>query len=94
VEHTTAAHILLTWLIIKELLHGYDENYVMELELSRGLVRFEGRGEKLRWTMDWGIIPHKQRASTSALMKAFLRTPLSLLRLGVQFEIQQGSSRN
>ncbi|KAL3437192.1 hypothetical protein BDV09DRAFT_23551 [Aspergillus tetrazonus] len=45
VEHTTAAHKLLTWPTIKELLHGYDENYVMRLEQSRGLVRFEGRGE-------------------------------------------------
>ncbi|KAL4903695.1 hypothetical protein BDW74DRAFT_179687 [Aspergillus multicolor] len=44
-EHNTAAHKLLQWPTIKELLHNYDENYVMQIEQSRGLIRVEGRGE-------------------------------------------------
>lgn len=47
VEHTTAAHKLLTWPSIRALLYPkeYDENYVMKIEGARGLIRVYGRGE-------------------------------------------------
>jgi hypothetical protein len=47
VEHTTAAHKLLSWPSIKNLLYPrqYDEDYVMKLEEQRGLIRVYGRGE-------------------------------------------------
>ncbi|RDW90849.1 putative C6 finger domain protein [Aspergillus mulundensis] len=44
-HHDTAAHKLLKWPKIKKLLHNYDEDYVMRIEQSRGLIRFQGRGE-------------------------------------------------
>ncbi|GKZ36697.1 hypothetical protein AbraIFM66950_007872 [Aspergillus brasiliensis] len=47
VEHTTAAHKLLSWPSIKALLapREYDEDYVMKLEEERGLILVYGRGE-------------------------------------------------
>lgn len=49
IEHTTAAQKLLRWPSIQELFSrnqtSYDENYVMELEETRGLLRVYGRGE-------------------------------------------------
>ncbi|KAH1323326.1 hypothetical protein KXX47_000814 [Aspergillus fumigatus] len=47
VEHTTAAHKLLSWPSIRNLLYPreYDEDYVMKLEEQRGLIRVYGRGE-------------------------------------------------
>lgn len=47
VEHTTAAHKLLSWPSIKALLEPreYDEDYVMKLEEERGLILVYGRGE-------------------------------------------------
>ncbi|KAF7115349.1 hypothetical protein CNMCM5793_002165 [Aspergillus hiratsukae] len=47
VEHTTAAHKLLSWPSIKNLLYPreYDEDYVMRKEEQRGLIRVYGRGE-------------------------------------------------
>ncbi|KAF7139663.1 hypothetical protein CNMCM5793_007262 [Aspergillus hiratsukae] len=47
VEHTTAAHKLLSWPSIKNLLYPreYDEDYVMRKEEIRGLIRIYGRGE-------------------------------------------------
>ncbi|EAW06308.1 putative C6 finger domain protein [Aspergillus clavatus NRRL 1] len=47
VEHTTAAHKLLSWPSIKNLLYPreYDEDYVMRLEEQRGMIRVYGRGE-------------------------------------------------
>ncbi|KAL4925917.1 putative C6 finger domain protein [Aspergillus undulatus] len=45
VEHTTAAHKLLKWPAITKLLEGYDDDYVMKIEQSRGAVSFSGRGE-------------------------------------------------
>ncbi|KAH1445851.1 hypothetical protein KXV31_006326, partial [Aspergillus fumigatus] len=47
VEHTTAAHKLLSWPSIRNLLYPreYDEDYVMKLEEQRGLIRIYGRGE-------------------------------------------------
>ncbi|RMJ21965.1 C6 finger domain protein [Aspergillus sp. HF37] len=47
VEHTTAAHKLLGWRWIKHVLSSdmYDEEYVMQLEENRGLIRVYGRGE-------------------------------------------------
>jgi hypothetical protein len=47
VEHTTAAHKLLLWPSIRNLLRPreYDEDYVMKLEEQRGLIRVYGRGE-------------------------------------------------
>ncbi|KAL4875286.1 hypothetical protein BJY04DRAFT_232749 [Aspergillus karnatakaensis] len=48
VEHTTAAHKLLGWPSITQLLqpYHYDEDYVMRLEQRRGVIRVEGRGEE------------------------------------------------
>ncbi|KAL2834499.1 hypothetical protein BDW59DRAFT_48228 [Aspergillus cavernicola] len=48
VEHTTAAHKLLGWPSVINLLYSnrYDDDYVMKLERFRGLVRVEGRGEE------------------------------------------------
>lgn len=49
IEHTTAAQKLLRWPSIQELFSrnqkAYNENYVMELEETRGLLRVYGRGE-------------------------------------------------
>ena len=47
VEHTTAAHKLLRWPAIRRLIssHKYDEDYVMRLEESRGLISVYGQGE-------------------------------------------------
>ncbi|KAB8253919.1 C6 finger domain protein [Aspergillus pseudonomiae] len=47
VEHTTAAQKLLLWPSIRNLLRPRecDEDYVMELEKKRGLIRVYGRGE-------------------------------------------------
>lgn len=51
IEHTTAAHRLLRWLSIKALLSksklasNMNEDYVMTLEESRGLLRLYGIGE-------------------------------------------------
>lgn len=47
VEHTTAAHKLLSWPSVRNLLYPreYDEDYVMKLEEQRGLIRIYGRGE-------------------------------------------------
>lgn len=47
VEHTTAAHKLLLWPSIQRLLgpQTFDEDYVMQLEEERGLIRVYGRGE-------------------------------------------------
>ncbi|PGH15145.1 hypothetical protein AJ80_05657 [Polytolypa hystricis UAMH7299] len=46
IEHTTAAHKLLHWPTIQRLLpERIDEDYVMELEESRGPIRPYGRGE-------------------------------------------------
>ena len=47
VEHTTAAHKLLRWPSIGRLIspHKYDEDYVMRLEESRGLISVYGQGE-------------------------------------------------
>jgi hypothetical protein len=47
VEHTTAAHKLLSWPLIRNLLYPreYDADYVMKLEEQRGLIRVYGRGE-------------------------------------------------
>ncbi|KAE8377787.1 hypothetical protein BDV26DRAFT_304778 [Aspergillus bertholletiae] len=47
VEHTTAAHKLLLWPSIQNLLlpGRYDDDYVMKLEEKRGLICVYGRGE-------------------------------------------------
>lgn len=47
IEHTTAAHKLLRWASIQELVHPVTENeqYVMQGEQKRGLLRVWGRGE-------------------------------------------------
>jgi hypothetical protein len=46
VEHTAAAHKLLMWPSIKQLLsYEYDEDYVMRLEEGRGLISIYGQGE-------------------------------------------------
>ncbi|GFF44604.1 C6 finger domain protein, putative [Aspergillus udagawae] len=47
VEHSTAAHKLLSWPSIRYLLYPleYDEDYVMKLEEQHGLIRAYGRGE-------------------------------------------------
>jgi hypothetical protein len=46
-EHTTAAHKPLGWRWIKHVLSPdmYDEEYVMQIEEDRGLIRVYGRGE-------------------------------------------------
>ncbi|PIG81835.1 hypothetical protein AARAC_011562 [Aspergillus arachidicola] len=47
IEHTTAAHKLLLWPSIQNLLlpTRYDDDYVMKLEEQRGLICVYGRGE-------------------------------------------------
>jgi hypothetical protein len=47
VEHTTAAHMLLSWPSIRNLLypHEYDQDYVMRKEEQRGLIRVYGCGK-------------------------------------------------
>ncbi|KAL2005985.1 hypothetical protein VTN00DRAFT_9639 [Thermoascus crustaceus] len=47
VEHTTAAHKLLLWPSVQRLLgpQTFDEDYMMQLEEERGLIRVYGRGE-------------------------------------------------
>ncbi|KXG51317.1 uncharacterized protein PGRI_093290 [Penicillium griseofulvum] len=46
-KHTTAAHKLLGWPAVNELLHPllYSEDYVMQFEESRGLISIFGQGE-------------------------------------------------
>ncbi|MCJ1464229.1 hypothetical protein MMC07_002842 [Pseudocyphellaria aurata] len=50
-EHTTAAHRLLQWPSIQKLMEKstrklhYSEDYVMELEKAKGILRVYGRGE-------------------------------------------------
>ena len=62
-EHTTAAHKLLRWQSIRNMMRDNpcDENYVMELEEERGIIRLYGRGEGADsgdygsdWTSDGG----------------------------------------
>ncbi|KAK2762681.1 hypothetical protein FQN54_000855 [Arachnomyces sp. PD_36] len=45
IEHTTAAHKLLLWPSIRKLLSGWDDDYVMNIEEKRGLIRVYGQGE-------------------------------------------------
>ncbi|KAI9724738.1 MAG: hypothetical protein M1812_000013 [Candelaria pacifica] len=47
IEHTTAAQKLLRWPSIQSLIRGIkvNENYVMDCEESRGLLRLYGKGE-------------------------------------------------
>ncbi len=47
IEHTTAAQKLLRWPSIKSLIRGIkvNENYVMDSEENRGLLRLYGKGE-------------------------------------------------
>ena len=54
-HHTTAAHRLLRWPSIKALLKGrpMSEDYVMEMEERKGLLRVYGRGQG-RDTLDGG----------------------------------------
>ncbi|KAJ5542974.1 hypothetical protein N7461_008977 [Penicillium sp. DV-2018c] len=58
VEHTTAAHKLLMWPSIKQLLYPeeYDEDYVMRLEEERGLISIYGQGE-ISFTADDSELP-------------------------------------
>ena len=67
VEHTTAAHKLLLWPSIRNLLHPreYDEDYVMTLEEKRGLIRVYGRGEGDETSEDNGLSPPSTTLSTS-----------------------------
>ncbi|KAH8425600.1 putative C6 finger domain protein [Aspergillus melleus] len=67
VEHTTAAHKLLMWPSIKELLlpREYDEDYVMRLEEKRGLIRVYGRGEGDDTSDDVGPFPPPTRPDYS-----------------------------
>ncbi|KAK6359731.1 hypothetical protein TWF696_000871 [Orbilia brochopaga] len=45
-KHNTAAHKLLRWKSIRDLLgKKYNDNYVMEKEFERGSLRIRGRGE-------------------------------------------------
>ncbi|KAF3919948.1 hypothetical protein AA313_de0205041 [Arthrobotrys entomopaga] len=45
-KHNTAAHKLLRWKTIKDLLEKrYPDNYVMEEEIGRGSLKIRGRGE-------------------------------------------------
>ncbi|KAL2782485.1 hypothetical protein BJX66DRAFT_345790, partial [Aspergillus keveii] len=48
VEHTTAAHKLLCWPSISQLLqpHRYDDDYVMKLEETRTFMLIQGRGDE------------------------------------------------
>ncbi|KAF3007269.1 hypothetical protein E8E15_000773 [Penicillium rubens] len=57
VDHSTAAHKLLTWPSIKRLLHPtvYDEDYVMRLEEEHGLISIYGQGET-SYTADGTLI--------------------------------------
>jgi hypothetical protein len=47
VDHTVAAHRLLNWRVVRELLAGKapNENYVMEHEERKGLLRIYGKGQ-------------------------------------------------
>ena len=47
VEHTTAAHRLLSWPSVKGLIHPwpYSEHYVMRMEDAKGVLRVFGRGQ-------------------------------------------------
>lgn len=67
VEHTTAAHKLLMWPSIKELLlpYQYDNDYVMKLEEDRGLIRVYGRGEGDETSDDVGSPSPPTRADYS-----------------------------
>ncbi|KAB8200440.1 C6 finger domain protein [Aspergillus parasiticus] len=67
VEHTTAAHKLLLWPSIRNLLRPreYDEDYVMKLEEKRGLIRVYGRGEGDETSEDNGMCSPPTTLSTS-----------------------------
>ncbi|QMW36968.1 hypothetical protein G4B11_000204 [Aspergillus flavus] len=67
VEHTTAAHKLLLWPSIRNLVRPreYDEDYVMELEERRGLIRVYGRGEGDETSEGNGLSPPPITLSTS-----------------------------
>ncbi|KAH1862619.1 hypothetical protein KXW95_002834 [Aspergillus fumigatus] len=47
IEHTTAAHKLLSWPSVRNLLYPreYDKDYVMKLKEQHGLIRIYGCGE-------------------------------------------------
>ncbi|KAL4942013.1 hypothetical protein BDV06DRAFT_222571 [Aspergillus oleicola] len=65
VEHTTAAHKLLNWPSIAKLLHGYDKDYVMKYEETRGPIAFSGRGEQdERDEMNGTHPPHRSPSGT------------------------------
>ena len=61
VEHTTAAHKLLMWPSIKQLIYPqeYDEDYVMRLEEERGLISVYGQGE-ISYTADDTQLPTEE----------------------------------
>lgn len=52
VEHTTAAHKLLQWPSIRQILNESDEDYVMKMEEARDPIRVYWRGEKTQSDYD------------------------------------------
>ena len=60
IDHSTAAHKLLRWPSIRNLLdpRECDEDYVMQLEMNRGLIRAFGSGEGFGRADDRDLDPH------------------------------------
>ena len=81
IEHTTAAHRLLRWPSIKALLihRGmFSEDYVMEMEKNKGLLRLYGRGQG-RDTSDVNqhVAASPATSSTSGRSEESVRSPSS-----------------
>ena len=80
IEHTTAAHRLLRWPSIQALLRHrpVNEDYVMEMEERKGLLRIYGRGQG-REFLDGGLLGAGSPASSmrSARSEEHYRTSAS-----------------
>ncbi|GLA56241.1 hypothetical protein AnigIFM63604_006138 [Aspergillus niger] len=76
VEHTTAAHKLLSWPSIKTVLEPkvYDDDYVLRLEEQRGPICIYGRGEGDETSEDPVVTSPSTNPST-ALEEAYIHSP-------------------
>jgi hypothetical protein len=93
IEHTTAAHKLLWWPSIQKLLpEKIDDDYVMELEESRGPIRPYGRGEGEDDRPVFAVGPASSpvMSSPSPREDDIYPAPCPGTRFGTGFEVYQG----
>jgi hypothetical protein len=82
VDHTTGAHNLVRWPSIKALLKNYrpvSEDYVMEMEEKKGLLRLYGRGQgRDTWDGGTGGPASPATSASSGRSEETARSPASL----------------